>query len=209
MEITGDLGAVVPHGRFKLLTIQRAALRGGQHAWKAKFYFVTPAHENVTPPRRLTRLRSSACTSGGLDQRCELTVREDSSGVDQVSTGCDFIGWGDCRCLAEARQSCPRRITSQRFAANGVEPDLVGVAFLNNSRHGAKAASAKARSGVVRNGQQGRALWRGVAANRLRNLEPLILAVIGARPSATWAAFVEIDRPRGARGKSRMSYVDD
>src|SRR5216683_340915 len=34
-----------------------------------------------------------------------------------------------CRLLAEARQSSPRRITSQRFAANGVEPDLVGVAF--------------------------------------------------------------------------------
>ena len=49
MEITGDLGAVVPHGRFKLLTIQRAALKGGQHAWKAKFYFVTPADENVSP----------------------------------------------------------------------------------------------------------------------------------------------------------------
>ncbi len=90
-----------------------------------------------------------------------------------------------------------------RFAANGVEPDLVG-AFLNNSRHGAKAASAKARSGVLRNGQQGRALWCGVAAqpvakpstiwyrargkqkytalppsgtHRARILEPLILAV--------------------------------
>jgi hypothetical protein len=47
-EITGDLRAVVPHGRFKFLTIRKETVKG-QHAWKAKFYFVTRRDEHVSP----------------------------------------------------------------------------------------------------------------------------------------------------------------
>ncbi len=104
-------------------------------------------------------------------------------------TACSIRRRQGCRVLAETRQSCPRRTTFQRFAANGVEPDLVGVAFLNNSRHGAKAASAKARSGVLPNGQQGRALWCGVAANRLRN--PARSGIARARETEIYGASAE------------------
>jgi hypothetical protein len=47
-EIVGDLRAVVPHGRFKFLAIQKGTLKG-KPAWKTKFYLVTRRDERVGP----------------------------------------------------------------------------------------------------------------------------------------------------------------
>ncbi len=47
-EIAGDLRAVVPRGRFQLLTIRKVTLKG-RHAWKAEFYFLTGRDEHADP----------------------------------------------------------------------------------------------------------------------------------------------------------------
>jgi len=47
-EITGDLRAVVRHGRFQFLEISKATI-GDQPSWKAEFYFVNPAIEHANP----------------------------------------------------------------------------------------------------------------------------------------------------------------